>query len=313
MIDIIRRSLYTNGMSETTAAINGAEIVTKGNYHTLATRVLNQSGLVLNDDVITIGNPDAEVTILGTVSIPGGGVGLTVEIVHSKEEMTEKGVLYLLPSEKPGEQDIYDEYMLITHPETGETAVEKIGSTALSVSHEFDPTSEEPISGKALSFIDRDALTLVQSEAYIQEAASPVPPAGTESYIDSRIRAVLQNGRVIDEQVFTTAAPTAALKEGSILTGSVMGASLDLSGVTCERNATAELWIVVPSDLASDPQITWPVSGTGAETTWLELSQPSALTRGNIYGFVIRNDGRENGPAHYLMNLAYQYSIAKRG
>lgn len=307
-------------MSTAAATINGAEIVTKGNYHTLAARVLNNSGLVLSGSNITIGDATSTVTLQGNVILPEG-VGLSVKIVQKLPSVADAkmGVIYMIPSTLPGSGDVYDEYMKVNKAAEGQPAeyvLEKIGSTALQVDNTFSPTSDNPQSGKALSFLSPSSITLLQSDAYVQEAASSTTTsAGAQSYIDSRIQAALQNGRVIDAVDATSMSPTNELKEGSILIINVgtNDTVVNLSGLSCVRNATAEIWIAIPSTVTTAPSIQWPVSGTGATTTWLELTQPSSMPKGYLYGVVMRNDGRADGPAHYILNLAYQYDITQRG
>ena len=279
-------------MELTGATINGSEIVTKGNYHTLAARKLNKDGLVLSGKTITIGGDGSDVNILGNVRLPEG-IGMSVEVVSSIDDVVKEGVIYLVRSSAQSENDSYDEYMLITDPETGQQRVEKLNSPDVS-----------------LTWLDKDTIVVLQSYGLIQEAGNDLPgPEGPISYIDDRIKAALNNGRVLDEQVATSMQPENVLREGTILRIEATG-DLDLTNIQVMRLATAEMWVDVPA-AQSSCAVTW-TSPESASVTCIEGGTlPSTLSAGYRYVFVIRNDSAATGKTHYVVNMAYRYPLSE--
>lgn len=153
-----------------------------------------------------------------------------------------------------------------------------------------------------------------------EEGTSIITDKDANGYIEGKIKAALQDGRILSEVELQGSGvqPEIVLTEGNIA-HSVMNyttaanAYLDLSNIKVARYATAEIWIDIPSTLPDSattnkqPSFTWPVSDIGT-TSWLEISEPASLERGKRYVIVIRNDGSSVG-AHYCLNLAYELPL----
>lgn len=170
--------------------------------------------------------------------------------------------------------------------------------------------TDMPLQSYELSLTD---LAVSSNYGFIQEPNSDVPDAENVyvggNFIDERVKAILDSRKIslinLREKL---AAGTVVLKEDDIGYIATQASATSLAGVSCQRLATAEIWIDVKPN--TNTQIEFP-----SNATWL-MTQPTTLTAGKRYVFVVRNDtiptegDTEWQPGdHLVFNLAYSYTI----
>lgn len=156
-------------------------------------------------------------------------------------------------------------------------------------------------------------LAVSSNYGFIQEPNSDVPDADNVyvggNFIDERVKAILDSRKIsLINLRDKLAAGAVVLKEDDIGYIATQASATSLEGVSCQRLATAEIWIDVKTN--TNTQIEFP-----SNATWL-MTQPTTLTAGNRYVFVVRNDtiptegDTEWQPGdHLVFNLAYSYTI----
>lgn len=156
-------------------------------------------------------------------------------------------------------------------------------------------------------------LAVSSNYGFIQEPNSDVPDAENVyvggNFIDERVKAILDSRKIsLINLRDKLAAGAVVLKEDDIGYIATQASATSLEGVSCQRLATAEIWIDVKAN--TNTQIEFP-----SNATWL-MTQPTTLTAGKRYVFVVRNDtiptegDTEWQPGdHLVFNLAYSYTI----
>lgn len=148
----------TNSINNLTTVVNGK--ASQADLNTLSTTVSGKadqsdlnalsttvSGKASQSDLNSLSNnlstnyyTSSQVdTLIGQIQ------SLSFEVVQSVSDVTEEGVIYLVPADDPGSEDYYDEYMLI------DNSPEKIGSTRIDLS---DYVTQEEINLTSSGDID---------------------------------------------------------------------------------------------------------------------------------------------------------------
>ena len=306
VIDNTHTRRYNTPMSTATATLNGSEIVTKGNYHTLAAKnLIPGEGLVLKGDRIIIGNDNATIEIDGEVKI-NGAEAVTDQQFDSTSKHAQSGVA-----------------LNFLHSFTGTVAYPGFGAdfaNAQGVSYTFQVKRDDD-GVVRLGYATTEGQTEKQSNAafdsvlavsnygFVEETGNVdrLDP-GRNDFIVDLIKAQLNNrtvNRLTAEEGAEVVAGARLLREDDILYLVSDGHQMDLSQVNCKENATAEIWIDIPGTIGADPEILWP---SGA--SWVDTDAPSSLVSGYRYTFTIRNDGQSGtAVSHLCMNQAYAYEL----
>lgn len=306
VIDNTHTRRYNTPMSTATATLNGSEIVTKGNYHTLAAKnLIPGEGLVLKGDRIIIGNDNATIEIDGEVKI-NGAEAVTDQQFDSTSQHAQSGVA-----------------LNFLHSFTGTVSYPGFGAdfaNAQGVSYTFQVKRDDD-GVVRLGYATTDGQTENQTNAafdsvlavsnygFVEETGNVdrLDP-GRNDFIVDLIKASLNNrtvNRLTAEEGAEVVAGARLLREDDILYLVSDGHQMDLSQVNCKENATAEIWIDIPGTIGADPEILWP-----ANASWVDTAAPSSLVSGCRYTFTIRNDGQAGTAAsHICMNQAYAYEL----
>ena len=306
VIDNTHTRRYNTRMSTATATLNGSEIVTKGNYHTLAAKnLIPGEGLVLEGDKIVIGNANSKIVIDGEVKINGAEAATDQQFDNTSTHAQSGVALNFL------------------HSFTGTIAYSGFGADFAreqGVSYTFQVNRDDDgvvrlgyatTEGQTEKQTNAafDSVLAVSNYGFVEETGNVdrLDP-GRNDFIVDLIKAALNNrvvNRLTAEEGAEVVAGARLLREDDILYLVSDGHQMNLSQVNCKENATAEIWIDIPGTIGTDPEIVWP-----ADASWVDADAPSSLRFGYRYTFTIRNDGQAGTAAsHICMNQAYAYEL----
>lgn len=306
VIDNTHTRRYNTRMSTATATLNGSEIVTKGNYHTLAAKnLIPGEGLVLEGDKIVIGNANSKIVINGEVKI-NGAEAATDQQFDNTSAHAQSGVALDFLHSFTGTVS-YSGFGADFAREQGVSYTFQVNRDADGVVRLGYATTEGQTEKQSNAAFD--SVLAVSNYGFVEETGNVdrLDP-GRNDFIVDLIKAALNNrvvNRLTAEEGAEVVAGARLLREDDILYLVSDGHQMDLSQVNCKENATAEIWIDIPGTIGTYPEIVWP-----ADASWVDADAPSNLISGYRYTFTIRNDGQAGTAAsHICMNQAYAYEL----